>query len=123
MVGQDEAIKAVAMPCAATAPVLVKKAGHRLVYLYGPTGVGKTELAKTLAKQMFDDEDALVRMDMSEYMEKHSVSKIIGSPPRLCGLRRRRPADRNCAPPTLCRVFFDEIEKAHPNVFNMCFKF
>jgi ATP-dependent Clp protease ATP-binding subunit ClpB len=85
----------------------------------GPTGVGKTELAKTLAEFMFDTEDALVRVDMSEYMEKHSVSKIIGSPPGYVGYEeggqlteiiRRRPYSV---------LLFDEIEKAHPDIFNI----
>ena len=85
----------------------------------GPTGVGKTELAKTLAQFLFDDEDALIRIDMSEYMEAHTVSRLIGSPPGYVGydeggqlteLVRRRP---------FRVVLFDEIEKAHPQVFNL----
>ncbi|OGL88410.1 hypothetical protein A3H75_01880 [Candidatus Uhrbacteria bacterium RIFCSPLOWO2_02_FULL_51_9] len=85
----------------------------------GPTGVGKTELAKALAEFLFNDEEALVRVDMSEYMEKHAVSKMIGSPPGYIGYEeggqlteiiRRRP---------YAVVLFDEIEKAHPDVFNM----
>ena len=85
----------------------------------GPTGVGKTELTKALAEFLFDDETAMVRLDMSEYMEKHSVSRLIGAPPGYVGYDeggalteavRRRPYQV---------VLFDEIEKAHPDVFNV----
>jgi ATP-dependent Clp protease ATP-binding subunit ClpB len=85
----------------------------------GPTGVGKTELTKALAAYLFDDENALVRMDMSEYMEKHSVARLIGAPPGYVGYDeggalteavRRRPYQV---------ILFDEIEKAHPDVFNV----
>src|SRR5207302_806120 len=85
----------------------------------GPTGVGKTELARALAEFLFDDEQAIVRVDMSEYMEKHSVSRLIGAPPGYIGydeggqlteIVRRRP---------YCVVLFDEIEKAAPEVFNV----
>jgi ATP-dependent Clp protease ATP-binding subunit ClpB len=85
----------------------------------GPTGVGKTELAKSLANFMFDSVDAMVRVDMSEYMEKHSVARLIGAPPGYVGYDeggllteavRRRP---------YCVILFDEIEKAHPDVFNV----
>ena len=90
----------------------------RFLFL-GPTGVGKTELAKTLAEALFDTEENMVRIDMSEYMEKHTVSRLIGAPPGYVGYEeggqlteavRRRP---------YCVVLFDEIEKAHPDVFNV----
>ena len=120
VVGQDEAIKAVANAVRRNRAGIGEEGRPIGSFIFlGPTGVGKTELAKTLAKQMFDDENALVRMDMSEYMEKHSVSKIVGSPPGYVGYEeggqlteivRRRP---------YCVILLDEIEKAHPDVFNM----
>ena len=86
----------------------------------GPTGVGKTHLAKALAKFMFGDEDALIQIDMSEYMEKHNVSPPRRRAPGLRRLRGGRPAHREGAPPpVLASCCFDEIEKAHPDVFNM----
>lgn len=120
VVGQEEAVNAVANAIrrsrAGIAPP--QKPIGSFIFL-GPTGVGKTELAKSLAEFMFDTEEALVRVDMSEYMEKHSVSKIIGSPPGYVGYEeggqlteiiRRRP---------YAVILFDEIEKAHPDVFNI----
>jgi len=120
VVGQDEAVEAVADA------VIRARAGIKdpnrpigsFIFL-GPTGVGKTELAKALAEALFDDEKNMVRIDMSEYMEKHSVSRLIGAPPGYVGYEeggqlteavRRRPYSV---------VLFDEIEKAHPDVFNI----
>ena len=120
VIGQDEAVQTV---CDA---ILRTRAGLKdpdkpigsFLFL-GPTGVGKTELAKALAEALFDDEGNMVRIDMSEYMEKHSVSRLIGAPPGYVGYDeggqlteavRRRP---------YCVVLFDEIEKAHPDVFNV----
>jgi ATP-dependent Clp protease ATP-binding subunit ClpB len=85
----------------------------------GPTGVGKTELAKALAEFLFDDEKAMVRIDMSEYMEKHSVGAAHRRASGLRRLRRGRPAHRGGAPPAVLVVLLDEIEKAHPDVFNI----
>lgn len=85
----------------------------------GPTGVGKTELAKALAMQLFDKEDALVRMDMSEYMEKHSVAKLIGSPPGYIGYEEGGQLTETLRRRPYSVVLFDEIEKAHPDVFNI----
>ncbi|MDO8626346.1 MAG: ATP-dependent chaperone ClpB [Candidatus Magasanikbacteria bacterium] len=120
VVGQTEAIRAVANAIRRSrAGIGEEKRPIGSFIFLGPTGVGKTELAKTLAEFMFDTEDALVRVDMSEYMEKHAVSKIIGSPPGYVGYEeggqlteivRRRP---------YAVILFDEIEKAHPDVFNV----
>ncbi|MFW5855999.1 MAG: ATP-dependent Clp protease ATP-binding subunit, partial [Bacillota bacterium] len=115
VIGQDEAIKAVSEAVRRAHAGLKdpKRPIGSFIFL-GPTGVGKTELARTLAEAMFDDEDAMVRIDMSEYMEKHSVSRLVGSPPGYVGHEeggqltepiRRRP---------FSVVLFDEIEKAHP---------
>ena len=85
----------------------------------GPTGVGKTELTKVLAKFMFDDDKALIRVDMSEYMERHSVSKLIGSPPGYVGHEESGQLTEMVRHRPYSVVLFDEIEKAHPEVFNI----
>ena len=120
MVGQDEAVAAVAEA------VLRARSGLKdpnrpigsFIFL-GPTGVGKTELARALAESLFDDERAMIRIDMSEYQEKHTVARLIGAPPGYVGYEeggqlteavRRRP---------YCVILFDEIEKAHHDVFNV----
>jgi ATP-dependent Clp protease ATP-binding subunit ClpC len=120
VIGQDEAIKAVSQAVRRARAGLKdpRRPIGSFIFL-GPTGVGKTELARTLAEAMFDDEDAMIRVDMSEYMEKHSVSRLVGSPPGYIGHEeggqltepvRRRPYSV---------ILFDEIEKAHPDVFNI----
>mgnify|MGYP002964502806 CR=1 FL=1 len=85
----------------------------------GPTGVGKTELCKALAEAMFGDENAMLRLDMSEYMEKHTVSKLIGSPPGYVGFEEGGQLTEKVRRKPYSVVLFDEIEKAHPDVFNM----
>lgn len=120
VVGQDMAISAISEAIRRSRSGLSDPGRPMGAFLFlGPTGVGKTELAKALAEQLFNQEEALIRLDMSEYMEKHSVSKLIGSPPGYVGYDeggqltealRRRP---------YAVVLFDEIEKAHPDVFNI----
>ena len=85
----------------------------------GPTGVGKTELTKALAEAMFDDENAIIRLDMSEYMESHSVSKMIGSPPGYVGFDEGGQLTEAVRRKPYSVVLFDEIEKAHPDIFNL----
>ena len=85
----------------------------------GPTGVGKTELAKTLAQALFDDEKNLVRIDMSEYMEKYSVSRLIGAPPGYVGYEEGGQLTEAVRRKPYSVILFDEIEKAHPDVFNV----
>ena len=85
----------------------------------GPTGVGKTELAKTLARELFDSEDSIIRLDMSEYMEKHSVSRLVGPPPGYVGYEEGGQLTEAVRRKPYSVILFDEIEKAHDDVFNM----
>ncbi len=120
VVGQDEAVQKV------TEAIIRSKAGIKdpnrpigsFLFL-GPTGVGKTELAKTLAAALFDDENAMVRLDMSEYMEKFSVSRLIGAPPGYVGYDEGGQLTEAVRRKPYSVVLFDEIEKAHPDVFNV----
>ena len=120
VVGQDEGVKRV------TDAILRSKAGIKdptkpigsFLFL-GPTGVGKTELAKTLAENLFDDEQNMVRIDMSEYMEKYSVSRLIGAPPGYVGYEEGDQLTEAVRRKPYSVVLFDEIEKAHPDVFNV----
>ena len=120
VVGQEEAVTAVAK--AVKRGRVGIKSPNRPVgsFLFlGPTGVGKTELAKTLAEALFGKEDAMIRVDMSEYMEKHSVSKMIGSPPGYVGHDDGGQLSEKVRRNPYSVVLFDEIEKAHPDVFNI----
>ncbi len=120
VIGQDEAVTAVAK--AIKRGRVGIKSPNRPVgsFLFlGPTGVGKTELAKTLAEALFGKEDSMIRVDMSEYMEKHSVSKMIGSPPGYVGHEDGGQLSEKVRRNPYAVVLFDEIEKAHPDVFNI----
>ena len=120
VVGQEEAVKAVARA------VRRARAGLKdpnrpigsFIFL-GPTGVGKTELCKALGEALFGDEDSLIRIDMSEYMEKHSVSRMIGSPPGYVGHEEGGQLTEKVRRKPYAIILFDEVEKAHPDVFNL----
>ena len=120
VIGQNEAVDAIAK--AVRRGRVGIKAENRPVgsfLLLGPTGVGKTEISKALAEAMFGNEDSIVRVDMSEYMEKHSVSKMIGSPPGYVGYEEGGQLSERIRKNPYSVVLFDEIEKAHPDVFNI----
>lgn len=120
VIGQDEAVTTVANAILRTRAGLkdpMKPIGSFL--FLGPTGVGKTELAKALAQALFDDERNMVRIDMSEYMEKYSVSRLIGAPPGYVGYDEGGQLTEAVRRKPYCVVLFDEIEKAHPDVFNV----
>jgi len=120
VIGQDEAVQLV------TDAVLRARAGIKdpkrpigsFIFL-GPTGVGKTELARTLAQSLFDSEENMVRIDMSEYMEKFAVSRLIGAPPGYVGYEEGGQLTEAVRRKPYCVLLFDEIEKAHPDVFNI----
>src|SRR6056297_2861643 len=120
VIGQDEAIKAVSEAVRRARAGLKdpKRPIGSFIFL-GPTGVGKTELAKTLAETMFNDEDAMIRVDMSEYMEKHSVSRLVGSPPGYVGHDEGGQLTEPVRSRPYSVILFDQIEKAHPDVFNV----
>jgi len=124
VVGQDEAVQAVVN--AILNAILRSRAGLKdpnqpigsFIFI-GPTGVGKTELAKTLAQALFDTEQNMVRLDMSEYMEKHTVSRLIGAPPGYVGYEEGGQLTEAVRRKPYCVILLDEIEKAHPDVFNI----
>jgi ATP-dependent Clp protease ATP-binding subunit ClpC len=119
IIGQENAIKAVSQSVRRTRAGLKdpKRPSGSFIFL-GPTGVGKTELAKTLAEFLFGDENALIALDMSEYMEKHTVSRLVGSPPGYVGYEEGGQLTEAVRRKPFSVVLFDEIEKAHPDVFN-----
>ncbi len=119
VVGQEQAVHAVAEAVRRTRAGFTKKHKPTSFIFVGPTGVGKTELVKALAEVMFDTEEALIRIDMSEYMEPHSVSKLIGSPPGYVGFDDAGQLTEQVRRKPYSVILFDEVEKAHPDVFNL----
>ncbi len=119
VIGQDEACELVAKAIKRTRVQLSSRRRPASFIFVGPTGVGKTELVKVLAKEMFDTVEPLIRIDMSEYMEKHSVSRIIGSPPGYVGYDEAGQLTEKVRRKPYSVILFDEIEKAHPDVMNI----
>lgn len=120
VIGQEEAVKSVSRAIRRARVGLKdpKRPVGSFIFL-GPTGVGKTELSRALAEVMFGEEDAMIRIDMSEYMEKHTVSKLIGSPPGYVGFDEGGQLTEKVRRKPYSVILFDEIEKAHPDVFNI----
>jgi ATP-dependent Clp protease ATP-binding subunit ClpC len=120
VIGQDVALEAVARSIRRSRAGLHNPRRPIASFIFlGPTGVGKTELAKTLAQYLFTNDDALVRIDMSEYMEKHAVSRLVGAPPGYVGYEEGGQLSEKIRKKPYAVILFDEIEKAHPDVFNM----
>jgi ATP-dependent Clp protease ATP-binding subunit ClpB len=120
VVGQDEAVRLVSDAIRRSRAGLADPDKPYGSFLFlGPTGVGKTELCKALAEFLFDSEDALVRIDMSEYMEKHSVARLIGAPPGYVGYEEGGHLTEIVRRKPYCVILLDEVEKAHPDVFNV----
>jgi len=120
VVGQDEAVRLVSDAIRRSRAGLADPNRPYGSFLFlGPTGVGKTELCKALAEFLFDSEDALVRIDMSEYMEKHSVARLIGAPPGYVGYEEGGHLTEIVRRKPYCVILLDEVEKAHPDVFNV----
>jgi ATP-dependent Clp protease ATP-binding subunit ClpB len=120
VVGQDEAVIAVSNAVRRSRAGLSDPNRPSGSFLFlGPTGVGKTELTKALANFLFDSDDAMIRIDMSEFMEKHSVSRLVGAPPGYVGYEEGGLLTEAVRRKPYSVVLFDEVEKAHPDVFNI----
>ena len=121
VIGQNDAIRALSQAIRRTRAGLKdpKRPGGSFIFA-GPSGVGKTELSKTLAEFLFGDEDSLIQLDMSEYMEKHTVSRLFGSPPGYVGYEEGGQLTEKVRRRPFSVVLFDEIEKAHPDIFIRC---
>lgn len=119
IIGQDKAVEAVSKAIKRTRVQLSKRRRPASFIFVGPTGVGKTELVKVLAQELFDGNDPLIRIDMTEYMEKHSLSRLIGSPPGYVGYDEAGQLTEKVRRKPYSVVLFDEIEKAHPDVMNI----
>ena len=119
IIGQDEAVEAIAAAVRRTRVQLSDKRRPASFIFVGPTGVGKTELVRCLSRELFDTADPLIRLDMSEFMEKHSVSRIVGSPPGYVGYDEAGQLTEKVRRRPYSVVLFDEIEKAHPDVLNI----
>lgn len=119
VIGQDKAVSSLAKAIRRNRAGFKKKKKPSSFIFVGPTGVGKTELARTLAQELFENEEALIRLDMSEYMEKHTVSKLIGAPPGYVGFDQAGFLTEKIRRKPYSVILLDEIEKAHPDVFNL----
>lgn len=119
IIGQDEAVKLVSAAVRRSRVQISKKRRPASFIFVGPTGVGKTELVKVLSEELFDKQNPLIRLDMSEFMEKHSVARIIGAPPGYVGYDEAGQLTEKVRRRPYSVVLFDEIEKAHPDVFNL----
>lgn len=119
VIGQDEAVELVAAAVRRTRIQLTERKRPASFIFVGPTGVGKTELVRQLSRELFDDTEPMIRLDMSEYMEKHSVSRMVGSPPGYVGYEEAGQLTEKVRRRPYSVVLFDEIEKAHPDVLNI----